>query len=190
MIEIISGTDRPGARTEQVSKLIHGFFNALKVKSQIMDLAKLPLHHLHGSSYKTPDPLQEAVSRVNAAEGLVMVIPEYNGSFPGALKHFIDHWKFPDSFEARPIAFVGLGGRFGGLRAVEQMQQVFSYRNGYLFPIRVFLTNVQNILKDGVLEDQGMLDLLKTQTRDFAKFIKALESQGLDANSLAKAKKP
>src|SRR3984885_13536629 len=157
MIEIVAGTDRPGSRTLQVAKLISFFFLNLKLPCDILDLAQLPLHHMHGAGYdqtKMKD-LQHSVTRVNQADGLVMVIPEYNGSFPGALKHFIDYWKFPTSFEGRPVAFVGLGGRFGGLRAVEQMQQVFSYRNAFLFPNRVFLINVQNLLKDGQITEDG-----------------------------------
>lgn len=184
MIEIISGTDRPKSRTFEISKIVQSFFEQLRTPSQIMDLSSMPMVSLHGSGYKIPLPMTEAVERVNAAEGIVLIIPEYNGSFPGALKHFIDHWKFPDSFEGRPVCFIGLGGRFGGLRAVEQMQQVFGYRNSFIFPLRVFLINVQNTLKDGKLGDEVCVELLKTQARDFAKFIRALESQKLDANSI------
>lgn len=142
---------------------------------------------MHGAGYdrvKVKD-LSHAVDRVDRSDGLVMIIPEYNGSFPGALKHFLDYWKFPQSFEGRPVAFIGLGGRFGGLRAVEQMQQVMSYRNAYLFPQRVFLINVQNTMKDGQLSDPTQVDLMKTQASDFVKFIRALKSEGLDANSKA-----
>jgi len=191
LIEIISGTDRPGSRSRQLATFIHSFFQELNRPAGILDLATLPLQYLHGAGYDQTQlkDLSHAVERVNRAQGLVLVIPEYNGSFPGALKHFIDYWKFPDTFEGRPVAFVGLGGRFGGLRAVEQMQQVFSYRNGYLFPQRVFLMNVQNLIKDGQLVDSTMIELLKTQARDFSKFIRALESEALDANSRLSAKK-
>lgn len=185
MIEVVAGTDRPGSRTFQVAKLIHGYFNELKVQAEILNLGELPLHHIHGAGYDQSQikDMSKAVDRVDRADGLLMVIPEYNGSFPGALKHFIDYWRFPNSFEGRPVAFVGLGGRFGGLRAVEHMQQIFGYRNAYMFPQRVFLMNVHNILKDGQLSDSTLIDLLKTQAADFAKFIRALKSEKLDANS-------
>jgi NAD(P)H-dependent FMN reductase len=186
VIEIIAGTDRPGSRTLQVANLLQSYFREFKIETDVLDLSKLPIEHLHGSAYKIPEPMNEAIGRITSADGLVIVIPEYNGSFPGALKHFIDYWKFPDSFEGRPVAFVGLGGRFGGLRPVEQMSQVFSYRNSYLFPLRVFLINVHNTVKDGQLSDPVSVDLLKTMARDFQKFIRALKSEGLDANSLRK----
>lgn len=190
MIEIVAGTDRRGSRTSQVASLVHGYFQELKVPSQILDLATLPMVHLHAARYDQRElkEMSAAVDRINHAEGMMLIIPEYNGSFPGALKHFIDHWKFPDSFEGRPVSFIGLGGRFGGLRAVEQMQQVFSYRDAFLFPQRTFLINVQNMLKDGQLQDQATIDLLKKQSAQFAKFIRALESEKLDANSRLAAK--
>lgn len=186
MIEIVAGTDRRGSRSSQVAKLIHGYFQAINAPSQILDLADLPMVHLHTARYDQRElkEMGEAVGRINTAQGLMMVIPEYNGSFPGALKHFIDHWKFPDSFVGRPVSFVGLGGRFGGLRAVEQMQQVFGYRDAFMFPQRTFLINVQQLLKDGQIQDAMIVDLLKKQTSDFARFIRALETEKLDANSL------
>lgn len=192
MIEIVAGTDRPGSRTLQVAKLVRSFFQELPAAADILDLASAPLGHLTGAAYNATaiKEMSDVVTRVNLSRGVVMVIPEYNGSFPGALKHFIDYWKFPDSFEGRPVAFVGLGGRFGGLRAVEHMQQIFGYRNAFVFPQRVFLINVPEILKDGKIVDAGIVELMKTQARDFHKFIRALESAGLDANSRKSDPKP
>jgi len=58
------------------------------------------------------------------AAGLHVVLPEYNGSYPGVLKYFIDMLKFPESFENKPAAFVGVAnGQWGALRAVEQQSK-------------------------------------------------------------------
>jgi chromate reductase len=113
----------------------------------------------------------------------VMVVPEYNGSYPGILKLFIDYWKYPESFEHRPVAFIGLGWRWAGLRPVEHLQGVFGYRNAYSFPVRVFLPNIGNTLKDGKLTDPAIDEMLKTQTREFAKFVRGLKSESLDSVS-------
>ncbi|MFY1691766.1 NADPH-dependent FMN reductase [Plantactinospora sp. WMMB782] len=63
-------------------------------------------------------------SRLAAAEAFVVVTPEYNHSFPAALKNLID-WHY-DQWRAKPIGFVSYGGLGGGLRAVEQLRQVFA----------------------------------------------------------------
>jgi NAD(P)H-dependent FMN reductase len=61
---------------------------------------------------------------VERADAFVIVTPEYNHSFPAALKNFID-WHHPQ-WQAKPVGFVSYGGLGGGLRAVEQLRLVFA----------------------------------------------------------------
>ncbi len=189
---IISGTNRPNSRTRQVSNLIQKLYAEAGEKVEILDLVDLPFEELTGKHYGGKGLHQtwtEAVAKVTASDGLIFVVPEYNGSLPGALKYFIDHWIFPDSFEARPVCFVGLGGLFGGLRPIEHLQQVMAYRNSYQFPLRVFLMNIFKTLQDGDITEPVSKQLLKDQVIGFQKFVKALESQEIDANSVLKRKK-
>jgi chromate reductase, NAD(P)H dehydrogenase (quinone) len=185
MIEIISGTDRPYSNTIKVAKYVLELYRATGADVELLDLSALKFEDVAGGDYhKAPaGTFGEAVARVTRADGLVLVVPEYNGSYPGALKLFIDYWKYPLTFESRPMAFIGLGLRWGGLRPVEHLQQVMGYRNAFLFPNRVFLTNIKDAFKDGKIADKMIDDLLKVQSRDFLKFVAALKSQGLDANS-------
>lgn len=187
---IISGTNRPHSNSFQVSKIIQSIQSELKENFEILDLSALDTSSLNGTQYGSniPPPISEWINKISTARSLIFVVPEYNGSMPGILKYFIDHWKFPDSFEYRPVAFVGLGGRFGGLRAVEHLQQVFGYRNSYLFPERVFLINCHHIIKEGNITDPSVMDLLKRQSLLFNRFVKALESQELDARSMHRQK--
>ena len=182
---IISGTNRPGSRTRQISAVIQKIYLELNEKVEIIDLAELPFAELTGVHYAggTSESWSLAIQKVNAASGLIIVVPEYNGSFPGALKYFIDHWKYPQSFEHRPMCFVGLGGLFGGLRPVEHLQQVMGYRNAFQYPERIFLTNIFGTLKNGELQDPVAMPLLQSQAKGFQAFVKALESQKIDANS-------
>ncbi len=62
--------------------------------------------------------------RLAAADAFVVLTPEYNHSFPAPLKSLID-WHGPE-WHAKPVAFVSYGGISGGLRAVEQLRQVFA----------------------------------------------------------------
>ncbi len=181
MIEIISGTDRPNSNTRMVAGYLQSLYQEQKTEARILDLCELNLVDAQGGGYfgGAKGTFKTLLDRVNQAHGLVMVVPEYNGSYPGILKLFIDYWKYPESFEKRPVAFVGLGFRWGGLRPVEHLQQVFGYRNAFSFPNRVFITNIKDALKDGRPVDPMTVDLLKTQTRDFARYIQALHSQKL-----------
>ncbi|QIZ01045.1 NADPH-dependent FMN reductase [Streptomyces sp. S1D4-11] len=69
--------------------------------------------------------VREALRAVLAsADAYVVVTPEYNHSFPAALKNTID-W-FYQEWATKPVGFVSYGGLSGGIRAVEQLRQVFA----------------------------------------------------------------
>ncbi|WP_322987230.1 NADPH-dependent FMN reductase [Phaeacidiphilus oryzae] len=63
-------------------------------------------------------------ARLDRADAFVVVTPEYNHSFPALLKIAID-WNHRQ-WQAKPVAFVTYGGRSGGIRAAEQLRQVFA----------------------------------------------------------------
>lgn len=63
-------------------------------------------------------------TRLEEADAFVIVVPEYNHGYPAVLKAMIDSTYRP--WHAKPIAFVSYGGISGGLRAVEQLRQVFA----------------------------------------------------------------
>jgi NAD(P)H-dependent FMN reductase len=71
------------------------------------------------------DPGAEAslAARLSEADAFLVVVPEYNHSFPGELKTFID--RFRHQWAKKPVGFVSYGGLSGGLRAVEQLRLVF-----------------------------------------------------------------
>lgn len=190
MIHILVGTNRPGSRSAEVAQFIKPFYENHGQEVSIMNLADLGLEDLRNEHYADTKPtkIDSAVNELLTSDGLVVIVPEYNGSMPGALKYFIDHWKYPDSFEHRPVAFIGLGGRFGGLRPVEHLQQVFGYRNSFVFPDRIFLQNVWSLLKDGQIQDELLSDLLSKQALDFCRFIKALKSENLHGKDYKREK--
>lgn len=186
MKHILVGTNRPDSRSKQLALLIQGYYRDLGENVDIIDLCDLNLGELTGAEYSQNKPasLARLLDPIDSSDGLIVIAPEYNGSAPGILKLFIDHLSFPKAFEGRPVCFVGLGGRFGGLRPVEHLQQVFGYRNAFVFPYRVFLVNVWNDLKDSQLNNAEIEQLLRQQAQGFQKFCRALTHEKLHANSL------
>jgi NAD(P)H-dependent FMN reductase len=63
-------------------------------------------------------------AQLSEADAFVVVTPEYNHGYPAALKELID--SAGEEWYAKPVAFVSYGGVSGGLRAVEQLRQVFA----------------------------------------------------------------
>src|SRR5436309_5336459 len=174
MITLIVGTHRPVSNSRKVATHVEEIYDCLKVPLRVLDLAQLPPEIFSPASYaekpRTFQPFAEAV--LNSA-GLHVVSPEYNGGIPGVLKYFIDMLKFPESLLNRPVCFVGLAaGMWGALRPVEQLQAIFGYRNAFIYPNRVFLPAINDLLDArGRLKEAELLDRLKVQASGFIDFV-------------------
>lgn len=172
-ILVISGTNRPGSNTLVIARTILDHYRRSGARADLYDLQEMPAEIFHPSTYATkPAAWLVVQQRILDAPGLHLVLPEYNGSFPGILKYFVDMLKFPESFDHKPVAFTGLAaGMFGALRAVEQMQAIFSYRNAYVYRERVFVLDVRKKVEGGRLVDAEIDKRLAAQTAGFSEFV-------------------
>jgi NAD(P)H-dependent FMN reductase len=178
VLTLISGTNRPGSNTRKVAVEVEEIYRGLGVPLAVLDLAKLPPEIFAASSYtEKPKAFEPFAQGVLNATGLIVVTPEYNGGMPGVLKYFIDMLKFPESFDRRPVCFVGLAaGQWGALRPVEQLQSIFGYRNAFLYPERVFLPGIGDLLgEDGRLLDAELVKRLRAQAVGYIEFVEKLK---------------
>ena len=177
MIVVISGSNRPDNNTRRVARCLETLLQQANQQVFFVDLEKLPTTLFTPASYanKPADfaPIQEAIL---SADGIVTVVPEYNGSFPGALKYFIDMLQFPESLREKPAAFVGLAaGRWGGLRAVEQLEMIFRYRSAHLHNCRVCLPGIHTLLgDDGAIVEPECAQRLDDLVSGFVDFCRRL----------------
>lgn len=179
-ITIISGTNRPGSNTRRIVSVLEKIYKDAGTPIEVLDLAALPAELFSPKAYaEKPAAFCPFAEAVLASGGLHVVTPEYNGSFPGVLKYFIDMLKFPESFEGRPVAFTGLAaGMWGALRSVEQLAAIFAYRNAFLHSERVFIPHVNTALSEaGELLDETLFDRLRQQAKSFAAFASALREK-------------
>lgn len=86
--------------------------------------ADLPTSLSYNPSPEVRAELGKVTPKLADADAFVVITPEYNHSFPAPLKSLID-WHFGE-WQAKPVGFVSYGGISGGLRAVEQLRQVFA----------------------------------------------------------------
>lgn len=173
-ILVISGTNRPNSNSLKVATALIAHYAKIGVAAELYALTDMPPAAFEPTAYaQKPPAIVDVQQRVVGAVGLHVVTPEYNGSFPGVLKYFIDLLKFPESFVHKPVAFIGLAnGMWGGLRAVEQLQGVFGYRNAHIFPDRVFIPVVKDkVDASGAVTDAAIDARLATQAEGFAKFV-------------------
>jgi NAD(P)H-dependent FMN reductase len=164
-----------------VVREIEEIYRGLGEPFNVLDLANLPRGIFDSSSYaQKPAEFKVFSDAILSARGLVVVSPEYNGGMPGVLKYFIDMLKFPESFESRPVCFVGLAaGVWGALRPIEQLQLIFGYRNAFIYPVRVFLPTINDKLDEaGRLRDPELRRRLEEQARGFIDFMKRVRGEG------------
>ena len=178
MLVQIVGTNRPGSNTRKVAAHIEEIYQSLGVPLAVLDLAKLPPEIFAATSYaEKPKPFEPFAQGVLNATGLIVVTPEYNGGVPGVLKYFIDMLKFPESFERRPVCFIGVAaGIWGALRPIEQLQAIFGYRNAFIYPERVFLPKVYELLGDDArIKDPEIVERLQAQAAGYIEFVERLK---------------
>ena len=176
MIVVISGSNRPGNNSSVVAKALEGMLADAGEEIFPIDLEALPPELFTPAAYAEKpvafEPIQEAILNT---DGILTVVPEYNGSYPGALKYFIDCLRFPESLVSKPSAFVGVAaGQWGGLRAVEQLEMVFQYRHAHLYGRRVFLSNIFGAVANGQLNDTEAIRRVQELVDGFVPFCRAL----------------
>ncbi|HEX3082759.1 MAG TPA: NAD(P)H-dependent oxidoreductase [Candidatus Saccharimonadia bacterium] len=143
-INVIIGTVRPGRVSERVAKWV-----AAKAAEQpdmevkLVDLADFGLMHFNEpvSPRFNPDrKLSKGVAKwlesVDAADGFVIVTPEYNHSVPGVLKDALDVLKF--EMAKKPVAIVS-HGTVGGARAAEHLKGILIEARAAVVPQAVAL---------------------------------------------------
>ena len=90
-IVVVCGTNREGALSRLLSAEVAESYRELQQEVDLLDMAELPAEILQPSVYKSqPESVRHLVERFLRADGAVFVVPEYNGSYPGVLKLFVD----------------------------------------------------------------------------------------------------
>ncbi|WP_431914259.1 NADPH-dependent FMN reductase [Nonomuraea jabiensis] len=130
-VAVILGSTRDGRLGTVVSNWIVGLLDQRgDMEADLIDLVETPLPTVFPvlgeppASQEARDLLAAVSPRMAAADAFVIVTPEYNHSFPAALKNAID-WHGPE-WHAKPVAFVSYGAFSAGLRAVEQLRLVLA----------------------------------------------------------------
>jgi NAD(P)H-dependent FMN reductase len=128
-----------------------------------------------------PLSVQQIKDRVAAADGLLLVTPEYNNSIPGVFKNVIDWMSRPATdigrvFAGRPVALTGATPGMGGT-LLSQAAWLPVFRTLQMRPWfggRLQVSNArQSFDGEGNLTDEKVRGQLKTFVSGFETFIRA-----------------
>jgi len=120
-IPVILGTTRRGRMSAHVARFVTNELSKRPgVVTELIDIAEVPLP-VDGAGDEIKDPAFS--QKMESADGLVIVAPEYNHSFPGLLKHVLDTCL--EEYIHKAAGIVGVSaGPFGGTRVVQSLLPV------------------------------------------------------------------
>lgn len=173
MITIIAATNRPNSSTLKLAQYYQKTLLEKGLDTSLFSLMELPPNIISTDLYgkRSPEfqPIQEMV---RATEKFLFVIPEYNGSFPGVLKVFIDACDYPNSFYEKKAALVGLSsGKYGNIRGIDHFNGVCGYIHLHVMPLRIHIANIRQELDvDGNLFQADTVKFTNEQMDKFIKF--------------------
>lgn len=179
MILIISGTNRPNSYSHKLSLQMQTMLEQGGQASKVLSLedlpSDLPVSDLFGNRSEAMQKVMDTL--IKPAKAFMIVAPEYNGSYPGILKVFLeslsadDDWKL---MESRSVMLVGLSaGRAGNLRGLDQLTSVLHYMGSSVYHEKLTLPGIGKILSpEGAWVDEGSKAALQRRIDAFVSHIK------------------
>src|SRR3984893_16005577 len=141
----------------------------------LMDLPMLDEHHhpVH-RNYTKPHTIAWS-KRVDAADAILIVTPEYTYGMPGILKNALDFLIYQWNY--KPVAFVSYGGMSGGMRSVQMAKQVVTTLEMVPLTEAVNIHMVPKYMHDGqFVPDEAHESSLKKVLSELTRWATALRA--------------
>lgn len=183
MITVICGTNRADSYSE---KIADQYINLLKKSSETeisyVKLADLPkdlcASDMYSEANQHPAITELQDKYMLVADKFIVISPEYNGSFPGILKFFIDAIsirKYKETFAGKKVMLVGVAsGRAGNLRGMDHLTGIFNHVGSLVFPNKLPISNCKDVVDEkGEMKGEmkeGTIEAIQKQIDGFLKF--------------------
>jgi chromate reductase len=174
----ICGSLRKGSYNAMVQRALASLAPEGMVVSEAPPFAAFPLYNadVQGAS-GFPAPVTALADAIRAADGVIIVTPEYNFSIPGGLKNAID-WvsRLPSQpFAGKPIALQSVSpGPVGGARVQYDLRRAMVFLDAFVLnKPEIFIGGCASKFdeKTGEIKDEATRGLIKQQLAAFASFI-------------------
>lgn len=156
MTTVLCGTHRPNSKTSQVAQYIYNSLRGSGLECQYLTLEDIDWSAVTTDMFdasKHPDAFRRIDEQyMIGADKWIIVSPEYNGSFPGVLKLFIDAistHRYAETFADKKALLVGVAsGRAGNLRGMEHLTGLLNYLKVHVYPQKLPISSVSTALAD------------------------------------------
>lgn len=168
MHTIISGTNRPGSNTLKTAKEYQRILKEKNVEAKLLSLEGVNLMHR--------DEAFQAIEKelLIPADKYIFIIPEYNGSFPGALKILFDNVKPYNMWWHKKALLTGIStGRAGNTRGMDHLASILNFLRITVHPNQLPISVVDKLMDtDGKFTDEATVNLINQQLDSFIKWSK------------------
>lgn len=180
MITVISGSNRKGSECLTFATKYTEILKTLTdTPVKLLALEDIPHDYFFPEMYekgKQADSLKAIQDEyIVPAEKFVYVISEYNGSFTGAIKVFLDACSTRDrntSFKNKKAALVGIAsGRAGNLRGMDHLSGVLNHLGTIILPNKLPISRIFELMdEDKNVVDDGTLEVMRKQALELLAF--------------------
>jgi azobenzene reductase len=180
-IAVVLGTTRMGRQSEKVAnELVSRLQAHPDLSIRFLDIAKYPFPVFEERIRLHPNPpegLKVFSRELTEAEGIIFVIPEYNGSLPGTFKNAFDH--FYAEYKRKPIGVVcASDGKFAGVQASVQLQTLILHVFAYPMPTKLLVPFVDKAFDEtGKLTDESVSKGMERFITEYKWFAEAIINQ-------------
>lgn len=105
---------------------------------EVFDLLEVPLYNGDVEAEGDPPAVAALKAAIAAADGVLIVTPEYNHGVPAVTKNAVDWCSRPPRgavLDAKPVGIIGASpGMTGSARGQSQLRQAFEFTNSYCMP--------------------------------------------------------
>lgn len=157
---IIAGSQRPESNSARLAGIVNDRY--FQGQADLLTLADKPLPEWDGGGFDRDD-VREVKARVMAADALVLVVPEWNGMAPSAVKNFF-LWCGAAELAHKPALLIAVSASTGGAYVINEMR-TSSYKNSRLLylPEHLLYRNADLLWVDGVTSKSDVYLAERTQ---------------------------
>jgi chromate reductase, NAD(P)H dehydrogenase (quinone) len=168
---VISCTNRPDSNTLKACRIYSEILRSLGVDSEIIDFMQLPHDIAFSETFGNRSPAYtDFIKRsITPYRKFIFIVPEYNGSFPGILKVFIDS-VHPSEWADKYVCLVGIAdGRGGNVRGMEHLTGILNYLKVHVYHNKLPISLIGKMLTGGGSFTEEQLRACQGQVQGFLK---------------------
>ena len=172
-IVVLSCTNRPDSNTLKVSRIYEDILKKKGCEVSVLDFSLLPENIAFAETFGNRSEAYSALikSYVSPIRKFIFVSPEYNGSFPGILKTFLDSIS-PREWADKDACLVGVSdGRAGNLRGMDHLTGILNYLKMHVFHNKLPISVIGKVMDtEGNFIGEDQMRACIQQVDDFLKY--------------------